>query len=143
MGVIKDHFDKICTDAIRRYGKKRKVAAPDELQVLIYLADGESVPPESGFMLLKNFEGLEPLTAKQLADTKLDFLGKAAFLEVKTAEILQELCIEHHIRWQEVRVIIELKKERVITHLYRDQEYIAQLDMETILSDEKMMVENG
>jgi hypothetical protein len=141
MGVIKGHFDRICIDAITKYSKKNKITEPDTVQVLLYLADG--VEAEPGFMMLRNYQGQERITAKQLLGVKVDFRGRAGFLEDRTGHMLQELVEEHKMQWQQIRVIVELKENQVVANLYQDNDFIQVLDMEAILSDEKMLQENG
>lgn len=143
MGIIKGHFDKMCADAIKRFTKKNKIQLPDELQVLLYLIQTEPDNPEIQFLLLKNYQGLEKLTAKQIVDTKLDLRNRAAFLEHHAAVMLIEIMTENELQWQDIRVILELKGELIRAHLYRGDEYIKELDLNEILSDEKMMQENG
>lgn len=142
MGVVKGYFDKMCTDAITRYTNKKKIVAPDELQILLCLSDISPVP-ETGFMLMKNYKGLEKVSAKNIIDTKLDLRGRAQFLEAHTGQMLMELVQEYDMQWPEIRVVIELKGNDVKAHLYRGEEYKMELDMNELLSDEKMMQENG
>lgn len=141
MGVIKGHFDSICRDAITKYSKKNKIVAPDAVQVLLYLADGDEAEP--GFMMLKNYTGQEKITAKGLLGVKLDFRNRAGFLQERTGLMLQELVGTHSMQWQQIRVIIELKDDLVIANLYRDNDFVAVLDIEELLADEKILQENA
>ncbi len=141
MGVIKGHFDRICIDAITKYSKKNKIQAPDSVQVLLYLADGLEAEP--GFAMLKNYRGQERITAKKLLDVRVDFRGRAGFLQDRTGHMLQELVEEHKMQWQQIRVIIELKENVVTANLYLEDAFVQVLNMEQLLADEKMLQENG